>query len=308
MNLNISTHTTAVGDTPPATSRPLPPSVPWHHEQQEFFVAVTERADNILLRATAGSGKTTTIISAAFRLDPRLRVKFFAFNKNAQQQLEARLPDPSMSVTFHKEGKDAWNSHTGRRQKIDAAKLRWAAKDILSPIDYKAFGFPLARLVGLAKSAGLGTEILSDTQENWQGLVDRFSISSDEITPEDLIALAPDLLRESNARADRVIDFDDMLYLPLKHRVTFAPLDVLIIDEAQDTNAVQRALLCRMNPNRLIAVGDPSQAIYGFRGADASAMRLLQQEFSMTVMPLSICQRCSRAVIAEARKYETAEL
>jgi len=106
-----------------------------------------------------------------------------------------------------------------------------------------------------------------------------------------------------------VIDFDDMLYLPLRSKCTFDKKNYVFVDEAQDTNGVQRALLRRMLAppphGRLIAVGDPSQAIYGFRGADANAMSALREEFSAVVMPLSVSYRCSRAVVAEAQKYCT---
>jgi exodeoxyribonuclease V beta subunit len=48
-----------------------------------------------------------------------------------------------------------------------------------------------------------------------------------------------------------------------------------IVDEAQDTNRLQWELFHAIFPpagsNALIAVGDPKQAIYGFRGADVSA-------------------------------------
>ena len=45
--------------------------------------------------------------------------------------------------------------------------------------------------------------------------------------------------------------------------------DHLLVDEYQDTNPVQEALLGLLRtPGRLFVVGDPKQAIYGFRGAD----------------------------------------
>ncbi|MBK8475100.1 MAG: UvrD-helicase domain-containing protein [Opitutaceae bacterium] len=51
---------------------------------------------------------------------------------------------------------------------------------------------------------------------------------------------------------------------------------VALIDESQDTDPRQLAIfarifLARAHPRRLIFVGDPKQAIYGFRGADLSA-------------------------------------
>lgn len=53
---------------------------------------------------------------------------------------------------------------------------------------------------------------------------------------------------------------------------------------------------------RLITVGDRHQAIYGFTGADNDALDILKVEFSMTELPLSTCFRCSKSVIAHARK------
>ena len=50
---------------------------------------------------------------------------------------------------------------------------------------------------------------------------------------------------------------------------------VAIVDEAQDTNRLQweffHAVFPPTGDNRLVAVGDPKQAIYGFRGADVTA-------------------------------------
>ncbi|MCE9636065.1 MAG: UvrD-helicase domain-containing protein [Planctomycetes bacterium] len=45
----------------------------------------------------------------------------------------------------------------------------------------------------------------------------------------------------------------------------------VLVDEAQDTNAVQARLVELIrSPARLFAVGDPKQSIYGFRGADVT--------------------------------------
>ena len=85
-------------------------------------------------------------------------------------------------------------------------------------------------------------------------------------------------------RAD-VIDFDDMLYIPLRF-----PLDVVLrhtsfrnicIDEAQDTNPARLFLVRRaLAPNgRVIAFGDPLQAIYGFSGAGTQSLNEIEHKF-----------------------------
>lgn len=101
------------------------------------------------------------------------------------------------------------------------------------------------------------------------------------------------------------IDFDDMLYLTLRNGAPVRQYDNVFVDEAQDTNAVQRALLHRMvRPGgRLIAVGDRGQAIYGFRGTDSDAMEQMQEEFNATELPLSISYRCPQSVVRAAQEY-----
>jgi superfamily I DNA/RNA helicase len=117
------------------------------------------------------------------------------------------------------------------------------------------------------------------------------------------MAMARDALRYNNEQLS-VIDFDDMLYFAA---IMNAPLDKyshVFLDEAQDTNKVQRVLLARMTSatSRIIAVGDPFQAIYGFRGADSSAMDNIKEEFGCVTFPLSISYRCPRKVIAMAQR------
>jgi len=75
-----------------------------------------------------------------------------------------------------------------------------------------------------------------------------------------------------------VVDFDGLLEraadllsgdLLLRH-AEVAPLRLVAVDEYQDVNARQETLLRLLTSGgaRLVAIGDPDQAIYGFRGAD----------------------------------------
>lgn len=93
---------------------------------------------------------------------------------------------------------------------------------------------------------------------------------------------------DTRKREEGLYDFDDMLLLvrdalrgeggaalreTLRH-----DLRVALIDEFQDTDSVQWEIFQRLffdtrDDHRLILVGDPKQAIYGFRGADIAAYR-----------------------------------
>jgi superfamily I DNA/RNA helicase len=81
--------------------------------------------------------------------------------------------------------------------------------------------------------------------------------------------------------------------------------DWVLVDEAQDTNATRRALALRMlkRGGRLVAVGDPRQAIYGFTGADSDALDLIAQAVSAVRLPLTVTYRCPKTVVAYAKQW-----
>jgi superfamily I DNA/RNA helicase len=86
--------------------------------------------------------------------------------------------------------------------------------------------------------------------------------------------------------------------------------DVVFVDEAQDFNQAQRMLILRcLDENaRCVIVGDPNQAIYGFRGASSSSMDLFAKLLEKTnreikTFPLSLTWRCPSSVVAEANRF-----
>ena len=106
------------------------------------------------------------------------------------------------------------------------------------------------------------------------------------------------------------LDFVDMLWLPVVMTGSVALGEVekfgwIFVDEAQDLSRVGVELV-RMfrathadsgRKGRIVAVGDPNQAIYGFAGADADAVRFLispknNSDRQTEVMSLSTCFRC----------------
>ena len=86
------------------------------------------------------------------------------------------------------------------------------------------------------------------------------------------------LFREYTVRkqADHLLDFDDLLLYwdvlmsePALAREVGERFDHVLVDEYQDTNALQSQILLRMKPDGagLTVVGDDAQAIYSFRAA-----------------------------------------
>ena len=91
-------------------------------------------------------------------------------------------------------------------------------------------------------------------------------------------------LREAGVR-----DLDDVLLEALEaDAAEDRAFRYLLVDEYQDINAVQRALVTRWSQGgSLFVIGDPDQSIYGFRGADAACFsRLLQDRPDARVIRL----------------------
>lgn len=280
--------------------------------QLAIFDHVRASGGNLVVDAKAGSGKTTTIVEALKLLpsrDPQTflppSVVFLAFNKSIAETLSARCPRHVSCSTFHSLGfralKDA--GAVARNVKVESGKCRklvWDRMDRENP-DIQS----VIRLVSLLKQQFPPVETTDEVLD----LASRFDLDLQEPQASARVALA--VLDVSNRDLTQ-IDFDDMLYLPVIRNIPFQTYDWIFVDEAQDLNTIQHEILWRLqkpataqpcSPTRLVAVGDPRQAIYGFRGASSNSMNELAERFRATVLPLSVCYRCSRAVISRAQRY-----
>jgi len=269
------------------------------HLQQAIFNEIGASNRHVVIKATAGSGKTRTLEEAFKYLPKGASCVMLALNKSIATELESRgLP----GKTFHSLCYGASMSFKKCKQ-VDHNK-KYDVIDSVCGDSAPLYGQFLLKLVNLGKNAGIGC-LIDDTAENWISLVNHHDIEleSDKADMATAIAYASKVLKASNAW--RTIDFDDMMYLCVKEGLTLPKFDFVFVDESQDTNAIGRAVLRKiMHANsRLFAVGDEFQSIYGFRGADSTAMDMLIQEFDAKQLPLSISYRCSKAVVDFARSF-----
>ncbi|PYG78460.1 MULTISPECIES: exodeoxyribonuclease V subunit beta [unclassified Pseudomonas] len=99
---------------------------------------------------------------------------------------------------------------------------------------------------------------------------------------DQIFNLAADVLNayEQAKKALGAVDFSDQEVLllralrtkPAVREILAAELDLIMVDEFQDTSPLQLALFIELAKlaKKSVWVGDPKQAIYGFRGTDAS--------------------------------------
>ena len=273
-------------------------------QQANFFDWIVNGSGSCILEAVAGSGKTTTLIEALRLM--KGTIFFGAYNKKIAVEIENRAPkrDGLFISTMHAAGFKAWR-RVAPRVKVDDNKCRNIFRDACSRHpEYAPFEGPVLDLVSYAKQAALGVIAPVGDKAVWLKLIDHFDIETAE-NDDLVIALAKATLKKSIETDAAVIDFNDMIYAPLVHKVRAYEHDWVLIDEAQDTNAARRALALLMlkRGGRLVAVGDRHQAIYGFTGADADALDLLGSAVSAAPMPLTVSYRCPKTVIAHAKTY-----
>lgn len=280
-------------------------------EQSAFLNWVETGSGSCVLEAVAGAGKTTTLVEGVRRMKGSIFLG--AFNKKMAEELKTRIKDfPNAKAgTFHSAGFSALR-RVNDKIEIDEKKVRKIAEELAREAGHEhepEFYSAVCKLVSLAKQTGfrVATLVPNTPARFWMELVNRHDIGDDLSEDADLNELchfADAVLTLSN-EDKAVIDFDDMIYMPLLRNLRLFRNDWVLIDEAQDTNAVRRELAARMlRPGgRLVAVGDPHQAIYGFTGADNDSLDLIKRDFRAITLKLSVSWRCPQAVVAAARDY-----
>ncbi|HET9991960.1 MAG TPA: UvrD-helicase domain-containing protein, partial [Kofleriaceae bacterium] len=109
------------------------------------------------------------------------------------------------------------------------------------------------------------------------------------------------------------VDFDDMLMLTVdvlqrfpEARAKWAKaFRYVLVDEYQDTNHAQYVLLQLLaeEHQNLMAVGDPDQSIYAFRGADIRNIMEFERDFPHTkVIPLEQNYRSTNSILTAANE------
>lgn len=120
---------------------------------------------------------------------------------------------------------------------------------------------------------------------------------------------------EAGMRACNAYDFDDLLLLSYRLLVENPKLadlyrrlyKFICIDEAQDMNEAQYAVICALCSDgykNVMMVGDPRQSIYGFNTSSPEYMERFGQDFTAKRVELTANYRSSRAVVKLAQSLD----
>ncbi|GAA3129808.1 ATP-dependent DNA helicase [Planomonospora alba] len=293
----------------------------------------------LLVLAGPGTGKTTTIVETVVDrverrgVDPE-RVLVLTFSRKAADELRERITGrmrrttrTPLALTFHSyayallrreavlAGRPVPRLLTGPEQLLEIRRMlhgeleegapHWP-DDMREALKTRGFASELRDFLARAAERGLdGPELVElgrrHGRPDWVAagrFADRYQARFD-LDPEEVLDY-PEVIREAAALlADPEVR--------IRERSAY---DVVLVDEYQDTDPAQELLLQRLagEGRDLIAVGDPDQSIYAFRGADVHGIMDFPDRFRdargerAPVIALRVCRRSGPGLLAATRR------
>ena len=266
-------------------ARPAPVSL--NNAQMQ---AVQHLMGPCLVLAGAGSGKTRVIVHKIARLlqsglGPK-QIAAITFTNKAAAEMRER----AKALVGPKAAKDlavsTFHSLGVRMLRTDGERV--GLKPNFSILDADD-------VLGVLRDAGACTD--NALARRWQWAISLWknqgldAAGAEAAASNDDQRLAARVMRlfEERLQAYQAVDFDDLIQLPLKLLQRDEEVRTrwqqqfkhILVDEVQDTNAVQYELLKLMaGPNGVFtAVGDDDQSIYGWRGATIENLKRLPQDY-----------------------------
>ena len=292
--------------------------------------AVTEwHAGPAIVYAGPGTGKTTTLVEAALArvaagADPA-SILILTFGRDAAAEIRERLSlrigtgEPPRVSTFHAFALDlvlraSSPDHpvrllSGAEQERavrdvldgtlddDRLRARWP-KELLEAVRTRGFAQEVRVAFASARALGLSGDELVE-----------FGTRVGDTAWSAIGPVLEDYL-ESQGQQDS-IDYGELMFSAvqvLQHTPdAVTALRHIYVDEYQDTDHMQVAMLKRLcaRATSIVAVGDPDQSIYAFRGAEVSNVRDFTDDFAFFATQHGLAEP-QKLVLQQTRRYGTA--
>lgn len=280
----------------------------------EQYKAVTAPLGTQLIIAGAGSGKTRVITARIAYLMQEYDVSAHSilamtFTNKAGKEMQERIGHLCPNA-FELPFVGTFHSYCLKLLKQNSNLLKLSHFSLIDSEDQKAIIKKLIKQFGLEKQT---------TASQVQHLI---SYRKNHTTLPPAILQGPQFFTdlysayEEEKEKSHAFDFDDLLCKTLElftqnphFKFQFQEnTRHLLVDEYQDTNQVQHALLCAMALNNekkcvmdsVCAVGDEDQSIYSWRGAQADSMHTFIKDFSPTLIKIEQNYRSVQPILEAA--------
>ena len=260
--------------------------------------------------------KVSTIHALGFqmlRATKNFRLDDYKYNQIIKEPLffDTLIPDIDKILGFHSHPTVAELRQLEERRDV----LDWNEKNDLNE-GQQYVGKIIRRLLDINQKYRCTLE--EDDVKCYDAMIRHFGIIpyyeqnmstySDEV--DAYFRLHQKLIKEGNSMAisHGIIDFTDQIYLPFIMNLTAQKkYGFVFVDECQDLSKAQVKVVEKYlrEDGRLLAVGDPYQAIYGFAGADCNSFNRVTDAFNCVVLGLTDCFRCPQDVIRLAQSLRS---
>lgn len=244
-----------------------------YSEEQDAIIQSPSKL--IVARAFAGAGKTTTAVGYAARR-PGSRILYMPFGKSVQLEAVKRFPPNTICQTINSA---AFSATQHLRHKLVQS---WSPLMIRNEMNLQT-----NRQGGLVHNILNQFMVSADPDiriAHAQAAIDRWRASDSEIA--DAMGVARLAWRRMRDDTDKMPISHDALLKIWSMSNPKLDYDVIIFDEAQDTNPVTAFIIKQQTHTTRLYIGDRHQSIYKFRGA-SNAMEEMQADPAATVFSLS---------------------
>ena len=223
------------------------------NEQNLILVTLKAQEKIVKINAFAGTGKTTTLVTIAKEFTKK-RILYLAFNKSIQLEAEAKFPSNTTVKTTHALAygqivyKQGYGVPRNNYRSREIAELFFVDENIakLALIIFENFCNSASSGIGV-DDVDIGDSIQAQAKICAKMIFDRMLKKDLQITHS--------------------------FYLKAFHLgllngvIKMRAYDLIMLDEAQDTNDVTLSIFYNLSAKQKIIVGDRHQQIYSFRGS-----------------------------------------
>ena len=277
--------------------------------QEKFFDFIQHGVGNAVIKATAGSGKTQTAVSAMKLIPSKEKCLFLAFNKSIADELNKKLEKyPNVTArTSHSLGLLMLRRNFGNGVDIDEYKYRTYTKSHITELttvsEQIQNRFELEDYINsILLLNDFARFNYCQSEKEIDEIAKKYSIPINF----DECQVVLKILKWGKENTE-TIDYTDMIWLPVE--LSLKPLglqyDWIIIDECQDISCIAFELFkkCFKRGTRFVAIGDNFQKIYEFCGASEKAFENMCSMPNTQIFELPISYRCDKKIVQLANKF-----
>lgn len=247
-------------------------------EQQEVIDHSQNSNDGLIVNAYAGTGKTSTLVGIV-EANPDKVFMYLAFNRAVKKEAERKFADNCKIFTMHGLAYQLFARDYYGRYLNSRLGMNLKNRDYVDMFDVKYSGGKSASFIAWA-----ARRVLTRFKTSADSKIEEKHIDPEHVldlqapsAKKAVMSLAKEMWElEQDPESDFPITHDTYLKCFQLSKPDIDICDVVLLDEAQDTNPVIESIVENLESS-VILVGDSFQSIYQWRGAVNSIERYKQK-------------------------------